>query len=247
MSIVTVISITKPKDIVADDGKLSLKCDFCDYIFSTEKRLYVHMCEKKRRFMCRQDKPVKMALRMFQYFHEKHGSNRSNKKVDADKFDRSSYYIVFVKFAKWLIDMNALNPYGYMDWLISNHQVVDRWCNVSLYEMYLLEQVKIENPITAVERNLVLMEHWAVSCGEPWVDFFKKVSPMQAILWIKSGRLSPWVFFTASTAKFMFERFSPEQIEIVDKSIDYDFWMKKVDNHASDVAIIKSILEEHGI
>ena len=91
------------------------------------------------------------------------------------------------------------------------------------------------------------MQQWAVETGEHWTDFFRKVAPAQATLWIKSGRISPWILLTASSAECLLERLSEEQNVIMIQSIEYGFWELKLSRHELDVETIKHELLKAGI
>jgi len=98
-----------------------------------------------------------------------------------------------------------------------------------------------------LERNFLLMQQWANDTGDHWQDFFRRVEPPLAALWIASGRISPWVLFVASSAHDLLNRFSPEQHAILDAAIDLGFWRLKIKHHQHDVDIIRAMLTDHGI
>ena len=106
---------------------------------------------------------------------------------------------------------------------------------------------KVKTPDSAIERNFMLMQQWSRETGEDWRDFFRKVQPTLATLWIKAGRISPWVLYTAPSASSLFERMSAEQVAIIHKVIDPVFWNKRLESELETVRTICEILEEVGL
>ena len=219
-------------------------CTFCRKALSSEQRLINHLCERKRRFLQRDDKAVRLAFAAYHQFYEK----QQRQAMTFDKFDVSPYYTAFVKFARYLIDLNAANQrIGFVDFLIKVEAKLDHWTHPKFYGTYIRELNKNEKPMEALERNLMLMESWALDTGEDWMDFFRKIAPAKATLWIISGRISPWLLFTASSAPDLFDRLSPEQTDMVWKAVDAKFWRTKIAWHQSEVDEIRALLTEHRI
>lgn len=233
----------KPKEKKENAAKPH-KCGFCSRAFVTERALFIHVCDERTRFMAREDRHVRMGLKAFQKMMV---YLRLPNKNTFDDFEKSQFYSAFVKFGKFVIDMNAIHPMKFVDFLIRIEVPIDRWCSSALYETYLREMTKIETATDAVERNILLMQQWAEDTGEHWSDFFRKVSPAQATMWIMAGRVSPWVLFTANSAHALFDRFSDEQLNLIKNTIDPNFWESKIDRNQKEVDNIKKILAEAGI
>lgn len=213
-------------------------------MFKHETWFIRHMCELKRRFLQRDDKSVKLGYMAFQQFYQ-----RSMRKPapSYDKFSASNLYTGFVRFGRYVIDLQVVKPLSFLDFLLSVETPIDRWTKPILYETYIRELNKNEAPLDALERNFLLMQQWANNTGDRWQDFFRRVEPPLAALWIGSGRISPWVLFVASSAHDLLSRFSPEQNFILDAAIDPVFWRLKIKHHQADVDIIRAMLTEHGI
>lgn len=193
----------------------------------------------------REEKPVKFAFIAFQRFYMR--SMARSKPPSIEAFEKSNFYTAFVRFGRWVHTNSALNPLGYVDFLLKMGVGIDKWENPMLYETYVRELNKSESPTEAMERNLMLMESWGVETGENWVDFFRKIAPARAALWIRSGRISPWILFTAPSAHELLGRLSPEQAAMVEQAVDPQFWAIKLQRHADDVDNIKQVLEAAGV
>lgn len=186
-----------------------------------------------------------MALIAYQSFFTV--AMRAPKPPSFDDFAKSQFWGAFLRFARHMLDINAIRPTAFVDFLIRTEVPVDRWTSPVVYETYVRELSKTESPDAAVERNILLMQQWAMDTGEHWTDFFRKVAPPVAALWVRSGRISPWVLFVASSAKDMLTRLGPEQAQIVEKTIDVRFWEAKLERHKEEVARIRAILDEAGV
>lgn len=203
------------------------------------------MCEKRRRYADRDHKHVRMGFAAYGKFYEVNYRRRKQKTFD--EFVDSRFYSGFVAFGRYLDEINAINPTAFVDFLLKLGLPLDQWRSPTVYETYVRELNKRESPDAAVERNLLLMQQWSVDSGEHWTDFFRKIKPPLATLWIKSGRISPWVLFVAASAEDLFARMSDEQMHLVQSVLDPVFWGAKLKTHQSEVDGIRAILDEAGL
>jgi hypothetical protein len=223
-----------------------LTCEFCKKQFKQQVRFFNHMCEQKRRHIERDDKHVKLGYMSYKHYISR--TNRLNMNVPTyENFSNSSLYKEFVDFGRHLIRINAINPIGFVDFLIKMQTPLKKWMATTTYEIYIRELNKTETPIQALERNILLMQQWSMETGEDWTDFFRKISTTHAVLWIKSGRISPWLLFSASSASALMSRMNSEQLEIVNQAIDTNFWEHKLKRHQEDMKNIQEELSRAGI
>lgn len=210
-----------------------------------ERIFLVHMCEQKRRWLDQDTKYVKLGFSVYKRFHEV--NYRGHREKTFDDFIKSSFYTSFTKFGRYLLNLDAINPKGFVDFLIKGEVKLSKWESPLVYETYIRELNKKETPDAALERSFMLMQQWANDTGEPWTDFFREISPVLATQWIKSGRISPWILFTASSAKDLFDRLSEEQLALVQSNIDPDFWAVKLRRAGDDVDFIREQLDAAGL
>lgn len=220
-------------------------CEFCRQSFVRESTLLHHSCEPKRRHLQRDEKPVKLAFIAYQKFYAQ--SLRRKTPPTYDAFAKSKLYTSFVRFGRHLMELNAVNPLGYIDFLLRIEATIDRWLSPTLYDTYIRELNKNETPMDALERSLGLMQQWATESNQDWRDFFRKIEGPLAALYITNGRISPWVLFIASSAQDMMQRFNAEQLAMIERSIDPQFWRLKIERHHQDVETIREVLAEYGI
>jgi hypothetical protein len=207
--------------------------------------MLAHACEKKRRWLSRDEKAYKMAFLVFRKFYDV--NFRSMKPRTYEDFMVSSHFTAFVKFGKYLLDIQAINPEAFVDFLLKAEVPMKNWTVGFVYEQYIRELNKRESAESAVSRNILLMQQWEMESGLPWNEFFKHVSPNLATAYIRSGRLSPWVLYTAGTSHELMERFSEEQLKMIEQYVDPRFWQRKFSEHKDEVDFIKEILNEAGI
>lgn len=228
-----------PKEVVPE-----IKCEFCKKVFVKENALLAHSCEHKRRWLWKDEKYIRFGFRCFQKFYEI--SMRVKKAKTYEDFMYSSYFTAFTSFGRYILEINAIEPEGFVEYLIKEQVQLKDWSNVTWYERWVRELAKKEEPQKAVERNILLMEQWARDTGEPWQDFFRKVSPSLATRWIQTGRISPWLLYSDSGNQ-LFERLSDEQLMLVKEWINPFFWGDKVQRHKTDMDFIKILLKEAGV
>lgn len=186
-----------------------------------------------------------MGLHVYQTFYKMSYAQRQAKSFE--EFAKSKYYGDFTKFGRYLMDINAVNPIAFVEFIIKMQIPLSKWRSPTIYETYLRELTKKETPEAAIERNFSLMQQWARDTGEEWFDFFRKVKPTLATMWIRSGRISPWVLYTAESAEEMFARMSDEQKVLVQQVIDPKFWETKFGGDMDTVSAITETLREAGL
>lgn len=180
----------------------------------------------------------------FQLFYKL--SVRSKKDKTYEDFMESQYFTAFTKFGRYVEHINGIEVQGFVEMLIKNNIKLDDWTNEMWYESWTRELAKKESPEKAVERNILLMEQWGRETGENWVDFFRKVSTAQATLWIRKGRISPWLLFSG-VGQALFDRMSDEQLGLVKEWINPLFWNSKIRDHKTEVEEIRMILQDAGV
>jgi hypothetical protein len=220
-------------------------CDFCKKEFVNEKNLINHTCVKKQRWIWQDEKYVKLGFIAYKKFYKiSYGSSKKEKTYT--DFMNSKYYTGFTKFGRHILDINAVDPEGFIEFVIKLNIKMTDWTADYVYETWIRELNKKESPDRAVERNILLMIQWAKDNNEPWNEFFRKVNPQIATRWIKMGRISPWLLY-AGFGNDLFSRMSDEQLILIKDLIDPVFWTKKVAINKDDVEYIKTVLKSAGV
>lgn len=222
-------------------------CEFCKSSFAKEETLLVHVCAKKERWLARDEKQVKMGFMFFQKYYQMSFRATMHRNKTFEDFINSSLYIGFVRFAKYVIDINAIDPEKYIEFLIRAQVPLKNWEKAFVYEQYIRELNKSEPVEAAFERNVLLMQQWSMDTGLEWSDFFREVNPILATKWIQGGRISPWILYTAESADSLFSRMSAEQVAMIEKTVEPKFWERKFKENPDDLEFVQSVLKDAGL
>lgn len=235
--------------MMINQSKTSLEsdaaCKWCEKEFRSERTLSAHMCPKKRRWADREMTHVRLGYRVFQMFYDL--NTTASKTKSMEDFIRSSYYEGFVKFGRSCVRNEYLAPERFAEWLIKNGKKLADWSKDSLYNEFLLEYVKKETGLRALERNIIYLAEWAEDNSAEWQEYFKIVSTPRAVHDIRSAKISPWLLYLSDTGDQLLTRFSDEQVHMIDDIINAKFWMKVFANNAEEVNAVRSACEAAGI
>ena len=220
---------------------MTYQCVYCGKGFTKEKTLAVHICEKKRRHLSRNEKHVQAALIAYQKFYEM--VQRSKNKT-FDDFVESPYYNAFVKFGSFLVNANPVYPERFIDYVIRSGVKLDHWCRDELYDHYIIELVKAEPADGAIQRTMTTMLEWAEENSAKWEHYFLYVNLNIATKHIKEGLVSPWIILNCKSGRQMLTKLNNEQIEIVSPMLDPDHWSRRFKSSPGDLELVKEVLKE---
>lgn len=218
------------------------KCGYCGKEFTKEKTLTVHVCEKKRRHLSRNEKHVQAALIAYQKFYQI--AQRSSKQKTFDEFVDSPYYNAFIKFGSFLSNANPIYPERYIEYVIKSGVKLDHWCRDELYDHYLADLIKTEPADGAIQRSIATMMDWANNNNAQWEHYFSYVNLNRATYDIKEGKISPWIILNCASGRSMLQKMNPEQIEIISAVLDPEHWGRRFKLYPADVELVKEVLKE---
>ena len=221
------------------------KCVHCNKSFMKEKTLVAHMCENKRRALQKDEKRVVAGLMAYDRFYQLTQNCKKNKTYE--EFCKSSYYNAFVKFGSFVTNVNPLYPDKFIDYVIKSGVKLDHWCRDELYEKYLYEMLKVEPVESAVQRSLQTMMEWGDVSQAQFNHYFNYVNHNRAVNDIRNGKISPWLILNCKSGKNMIAGFNDEHLELIAPAFDTTFWLKRLKQNPSDVALVKEICKEAGI
>jgi hypothetical protein len=220
-------------------------CEYCGKGYTKESTLAVHMCEKKRRALQKDEKRVRLGFYAFQRFYKL--SAGAKKEKTYDDFCASPYYNAFVKFGSFLSNVKPLYPEKYIDYVVTSGVKLDHWARDELYEKYVLEYILKEDVHTALERSITTMTEWAEENKAHWNSYFNYVSTGRAVWHIKDGKISPWLILNCKSGKEMLSKFNDEQLEMVYHVINPQHWAMRFNRHPLDVQLVKDIAKESNL
>jgi len=223
-------------------------CEFCKRGFVKELTLIDHSCEKKRRWFSKDEPHVRFGFIAWNRFYELNSFGKKNEyRNNFQNFINSRYYASFVKFGKHMVDLNVIEPAKFIEYILKNNLPIDKWTHDVVYEQYVRDLISGETPESALERTVLLMKDWSIVQSEPWYDFFRKINTNQAIAWIKTGRISPWLLYNSESAVEFFERCTPEQVDMIKKYAPPHYWKIKINKNKDSCNFIKQTLKESGV
>ena len=203
------------------------------------------MCPKKRRWADREMTHVRLGYRVFQMFYEL--NTVASKSKSMEDFIRSQYYEGFVKFGRSCVRNEYLEPEKFAEWLIKNGKKLADWSKDALYDEFLLEYVKKETGLRALERSILYLAEWAEDNSTDWQEYFKIVSTARAVHDIRSAKISPWLIYLSETGRDLLIRFSDEQIKMINHIIDAKFWTKVFVKNPEEVEEVQAACVAAGI
>ena len=218
------------------------KCNFCNKSFKKESTLLVHVCEKKRRHMAKNERHVQMGLMTYQKFYVL--TQNVQKQKTFEEFANSQYYTAFVKFGSFMVNTMPIYPERFIEYVVQSGVKVDKWCRDAIYENYIIELIKIEPADGALQRSVTTMMNWADANDAAWEHYFKYVATNRATHDIKEGLISPWLILNCPGGKYMLTRFNDEQLSIVEQIIDPTFWMRKFQSLPADAELVRTVATE---
>jgi hypothetical protein len=218
-------------------------CKYCNVGYTKEKTLAVHMCEKKRRALQKDERRVRYGYYAFQRFYELSMNTKNTKTYE--EFCNSPYYNAFVKFGSFISNVKPLYPEKYIDYVVRSGVKLDHWCRDEMYEKYAIELIQKEGVETALERSVMTMMEWAdENTPAPWNHYFEHVSLNRAVWHIKDGKISPWLVLNCKTGKEMLGKMNDEQLNMIFHIMDPAHWAMRFRRQSSDVELVKEVVKE---
>ena len=220
--------------------KTEYRCRYCDKTFQRENTLAVHLCEQKRRYQEQNEVGVQIGLQSYLRFYEiTQGSARTK---SFDDFAKSPYYRAFVKYGRYCQNTRVINVARYTDWLLKHNKKIDHWAKDSMYSEYLEDYIRIENPKDAIERAREQALSWSEETGHPAHDYLRYGNANAVCYAITTGRISPWIVYNCDSGQQFLSDLNQEQIAIIWKMIDPDFWNKKFQDYLADQEYVREVM-----
>ena len=158
------------------------RCQYCHKDFVRESSLAVHVCEAKRRRQERSERGVALGFRAYVRFYET--TQGSARLKTFDDFADSSYYRAFVKFGRYCVDIRAINPARFTEWVVRQNKKLDNWTSDALYTEYLIDYLRTEATQDALARAIEFGIEWSEKSGHPQFPLpmpgWPQVDPRQA-------------------------------------------------------------------
>lgn len=224
--------------------KTNFGCDFCGRKFVRETTVLKHLCEYKLRWQ-EKDKPGnRIAYQLFLQFMKQ---NTASKKIKPyEEFIKSPYYIAFIKFGTYCIDVSCLNPSRFIDWLIKNKIRIDDWCSDQIYTKFLCEYTRIEDPLDAIARSIETMVVLAEELKIKSSDVLRYGNTNKICYLITTGKISPWMLYQSDSGVKFLSKLTADQESLIIDYVNPELWAIKFKKEFEKVSEVKELLTQAG-
>lgn len=219
-------------------------CEFCNREFARESTILKHICESKQRWLQKDMQGNRIAYQTFIQFYKKHTAYKKQK--TQLEFIKSAYYVAFVKFGNYCVDVNCVNIPRYVDWLLKNQISIDSWASDKNYNKFLIEYLRIEDAMDAIKRSVEYSIILAEKEGIKTNDVLRYGNPNRICYAITLGKLSPWLLFQSESGVRFLETLNPDHAKMIMEYIDPEQWALKFHREPENVRTVKEILAHGG-
>lgn len=220
-------------------------CTFCEREFVRKTWFEKHLCEKKKRFLDRNNITVIKAHRLFNHWQRRTGLLRRSNVKTMEEFCKSPFYGAFVRLSEFTASEYVVSGFKYIDWLVDNDVPEKQWCNprdLDDYRAYLRDS---EEPETQAETSCKNIRVWCADNGVTMPEFFRSITPGQALNMVRENKLSPWVMMGYQPCiDELVSRFGDEMLFTLNEHINVPYWLDKVDTEADNVAKVRELVDE---
>lgn len=224
--------------------KTDFQCEFCARFFQKETTLMSHLCETKRRW---QDRDLPGNRIGYQAWLEFYKRNTASKKVKTYlDFAKSAYYIAFVKFGHYCVDIKCINVNRYANWLLQNQIKIDSWCSDTNYDKFLVEHLKTEDPLDAIARSIETTIELAKAADVQSKDCLRYCNTNRLLHLVTSGKISPWMLFQSESGIELLERLDAGQQQMIIEYINPEQWALKFRRDPEMTKQVKELLKAGG-
>lgn len=224
--------------------EIDLSCKYCGKSFRRQSTIDKHLCESKKRYLDK-DKPAnRIGYQVWVDFYKKN-TNSKKTKTYLD-FTKSTYYLVFVKFASYCIAIKCVDIFKYVDWLLENQYRVDIWSTDSLYDRFLIHYLKHEDPSEAIARSIETTIHLAENESILAKDVLRYGNKNRICHNIVNGKISPWMLYHSESGIQFLESLDMASQKLIMDYINPEQWAIKFKRETKNVHTVKDLLKMGG-
>lgn len=221
------------------------QCQWCLKIFSSEKIVLKHMCEPRRRFEQKDTLHCRLGLLAFLEMQVRFAGTDHDK--TEEDFRKSDYYLAYVRWGRYVIDVHCMNPMQYHAWLLKMKVVIDQWDNDEVYQCWLAALVFEEDAWVASERSMRTITEWAEENHLPYHSYFQNAGAPRILFDIQRAKITGWLIFNSEGGKKWLANLSRVDLESIWPWIDAVRWNNKLKTYSDEAARIGKICECAGL
>ena len=203
-----------------------------------------HLCENKRRWQDKDQPGNRIGFQAWVEFYKKNtASKKPRTYVD---FTKSAYYIAFVKFGHYCVDIKCINVVRYADWLLKNQIKIDSWCSDTNYTKFLIEYLKTEDPLDAIARSIEATMVISTDSGIETKDCLRYANRNKLAYAVTTGKISPWMLYQSESGVKFLEELDESQQKMIIDYINPEQWAIKFRRNTELVTQAKELLSAAG-
>jgi hypothetical protein len=222
------------------------RCAFCDKEFIRKSWFDKHQCAKKKRFMESNNLNTIKALRLFNHWQRRTGLLFHGKEKTLEEFCKSPFYNTFMKLVSFTNKEYIVSGFKYLDWLVEESIPERDWFNerdLHKYHEYIRRNEEARSQAETTCRNI---KAWCQKHESTPMEFFKRITPGQALNMVKENRLSPWVLFSyRPCVENLTSRLEGEVLFTLDEHINVNYWLDKIKSEYDKTEVVEQICREY--
>lgn len=237
------LTLKSTKKIV-ETKPLKYGCEFCSREFVKEKTLLSHICETKHRWLEKDKRGNRIAYQTFVQFYAKH---TATKKLKTQlEFIKSAYYLPFIKFGNYCVEVNCINISRFVEWLLRDNIKIDNWISDTNYNKFLREYMRVEDPFDAIKRSVEFCIELSEKENIQPTDVLRYSNPNRLCFAITTGKISPWMLYQSQSGIQFLESLNQDHAKIIMDYIDPEQWALKFHREPESVKQVKELLNAGG-
>jgi hypothetical protein len=226
------------------ETKSEFSCEFCSRSFQRETTMIKHLCENKRRWQDKDQPGNRIGFQSWLNFYTK--NTGSKKKKTYTDFTKSAYYIAFVKFGHYCVDIKCINVSRYADWLLKNQIKIDSWCSDKNYTSFLIEYLRTEDHMDAIARSIETTIDMSKEAGIATKDCLRYANRNRVAYAITTGKISPWMLYQSESGVDFLSNLDDSQQKMIIDYINPEQWAIKFMRNTELVSQVKELLNAAG-
>ena len=218
-------------------------CSFCKRNFVRKTWYDKHMCDKKQRFMDRNNIMLIKAHRLFNHWQARAKMTRRGVEKTMEEFCKSPLFGAFERLAKFTSSEYVVSGFKYIDWLVENKIPEVKWCNPRDLDDYRAYLRTSEEPKKQAETTCKNIRVWCADNGIEMPKFFATITPGQAMHMVRENKLSPWVLLGYQPCvDALTSRFKQEMLFTLNEHINVPYWLDKTESDAAGMAKVNEVV-----
>jgi len=227
-----------------EETKSAHGCEFCKATFQRESTILKHICEPKRRWLERDRQGNRVGFQAWLQFYKKNTAGTKNRTYE--EFIKNPYYLAFIKFGLYCVEIKCINVSRFSDWLLKNSIRIDNWRQDTNYTKFLCEYLRIEDPLDAIHRSIEITIEKAEAENIQSRDYLRYGNPNNICYEIARGRISPWMLYQSDSGVQFLSTLRDDQQKMIMDYINPEQWALKFNRDPANVKQVKELLYAGG-